>query len=62
MAQNNTAPVVLRINNIDYPLNDVNEKRLKQRLYKKYSLDTLVEEWVDGNLINTLELRDIFSV
>jgi len=61
MAQNNTAPVVLRINNIDYPLNDVNEKRLKQRLYKKYSPDTLVEEWVDGNLINTLELRDVFN-
>jgi len=56
-----TAPCCLVIGTTDYPLNSVNEKRVKARLMSKYKPDTLVEEWIDGKHVNTLELQDIFN-
>jgi len=53
--------VALLIGNTRYPVTPKGEKKLKERLFAKYPADTLVEEWVDGNLINTLELRDVFN-
>ena len=61
MKEPNTPPVVLRVGNTDFILNDVNEQRVKQRLYAKYKPDTLVQEIVDSVIINTIKLRDIFA-
>jgi len=54
-------PCMLVVNDKEYILTDVNEKRVREKLYKLYKPDTLVEEWVDGEYKNTLELRDIFN-
>ena len=56
-----TAPCCLVIGTSDYPLNSVNEKRVKERLFKKYKPDTVVEIWVNGKHFETLELQDIFN-
>ena len=56
-----TPPVALRINGTTYPLNDVNEKRLKDRLLSKYPPETEVQELVDGEPVNTLKLEDVFN-
>ena len=61
MADRTYPPCMLVVNGKEYPLNDVNEKRVRDKLYKLYKPETLVEEWVDGICINTLELRDIFQ-
>ena len=62
MAQDRTyPPCMLVVNGKEYPLNDVNEKRVRDKLYKLYSPETIVQEVVDGICINTLELRDIFQ-
>ena len=45
----------------EFILTDVNEQRIKKELYKLYKPETLVEEVVDGIIINILELRDIFQ-
>jgi hypothetical protein len=62
MGNKNIPPVCLKINNIDYTLNGVNEGRVKKRLQAKYKPETPVEEWVDGVYSNTLMLQDIFVV
>ena len=58
---NMQAPILLKINDIEYPLNSVNESRVKKRLLAKYPPETLVEEWVDGEHINTIRLDGIFT-
>jgi len=54
-------PCMLVVNGKEYILTDVNEKRVRERMYKLYKPDTIVEEVVDGECINKLELRDIFN-
>jgi len=54
-------PCMLVVNGKEYILTDVNEKRVKDKLYKLYKPDTLVEEVVDGITVNTLMLKDVFS-
>jgi len=54
-------PCMLVVNGKEYPLTDVNERRVRQRLYELYPPNQIVEEWIDGECINKLELRDIFN-
>jgi len=62
MAQDRTyPPCMLVVNGREFILTDNNEQRVKKELYKLYKPETLVEEWVGGICINTLELRDIFQ-
>ena len=56
------APVSLKINGTEYPLTDCNEKRVKRRLLEKYKPNTVVEEWVMGELSRTATLVDIFNL
>jgi len=54
-------PCMLVVNGREFILTDVNENRVKEKLYKLYRPDQIVEEWIDGKKINELELRDIFN-
>lgn len=54
-------PCMLVVNGREFILTDNNEKRVRDKLYKLYSPDTIIEEWVDGNFSTKLELRDIFN-
>ena len=62
MAQDRTyPPCMLVVNGREFILTDVNEQRIKKELYKLYKPETLVEEVVDGIIVNTLMLKDVFS-
>jgi len=61
MADRTYPPCMLVVQGREFILTDNNEQRIKEKLYKLYSPETLVQEWVDGECINTLELRDIFQ-
>lgn len=56
-----TSPVAIRVNGKDFILTDVNEQRVKDRLYRLYLPETLVTEWVGGELSNELMLKDVFN-
>ena len=62
MTKNRTyPPCMLVVNGREFILTDVNEHRVKEKLYKLYRPDQIVEEWIDGKKINELELQDIFT-
>jgi len=61
MADRTYPPCMLVVNGREYPLNDVNEKRVRDKLYKLYKPETLVEEWVDGECVNVNTLEYIFN-
>jgi len=62
MTKNRTyPPCMLVVNGREFILTDVNENRVKEKLYKLYRPDQIVEEWIDGKKINELELQDIFT-
>ena len=54
-------PCMLVVNGKEYILNKVNKERVKEKMYKLYTPETLVEEWVDGNKVNEIELQYIFN-
>ena len=62
MVQDRTyPPCMLVVNGREFILTDVNEKRVRDKLYKLYKPETLVEEWVDGECVNVNTLEYIFN-
>ena len=61
MADRTYPPCMLVVQGREFILTDVNEQRIKKELYKLYKPETLVEEVVDGIIVNTLMLKDVFS-
>ena len=61
MKKRNWPPCMLVVDGKEYILTDVNERRVKSRLYELYEPDQEIEEWVDGQYSTTLQLQDIFN-
>ena len=61
MADRTYPPCMLVVNGREFILTDVNEKRVRDKLYKLYKPETPVEEWVDGECVNVNTLEYIFN-
>jgi hypothetical protein len=54
-------PCMIVAGDREFILNDSNENRVREKLYKLYTPDTIVQEWVDGHCVNEIAVKDLFN-